>query len=315
MNTGSTTLAKCFATGCLLFGTLSALAQQPTIITTTAGGGMAPNGVGVTTNELLFSQPYCDGVQPRGVYQAVQPFGGASPVLTATMTERFSLPAQSFTTCGNAAQQSAENYFAISPGLGGFPVNSVYATSPNSATTDAVLKDGAPFISSIADSAPGHAGITFDSVGTFGNALIVTTPTAIYGFNSAGTQIFNYTTALLSSTEFESASVAPNSNSACPGCLYITGDLPNGPGAIYVIHPGAPNGTVPTLIATLPGTAPSEPEGIQFITPAVCSLNGTNYSYFVSGYSTVIDDGHSTSGALLAYTQAQIQVQRLPARL
>lgn len=296
------TFAKCFAASVVLLGSIATLAQQPTLITTTAPGGMAPNGIGVTTSELLFSQPYCDGVQPRGVYQATNFVSGGAGVLDATMTELFSLPVQS----GCSATQGAENYFVISPGLGGFTLNAVYATSPGSSTTDNVYVNGSLFISGILDDAPGHAGITFDSIGSFSNALIVTTPNAVYGFNSSGTQIFTYPTP--NNGEFESATVAPLTNSACPGCLYVTGDESGAPGVIYTVAPGTASGTVPTLLATLPGSAPSEPEGIQFITPTSCTLTGTDFSYFVSGYASggQIESGAATNGALLAYTNTQI---------
>jgi hypothetical protein len=46
------------------------------------------------------------------------------------------------------------------------------------------------------------------------------------------------------------------------------------------------------------------------VTPQVCTLSGTNFSYFVSGYAAgaQIFNSASTSGALLGYSQAQIAV-------
>jgi hypothetical protein len=298
------TFAKCFAAGSLLLGTLSALAQQPTFIT--APGGIAPNGIGATTSELLFSQPYCDfpaiPSQPRGVYSATNFVAGLPGQLNATATKLFSLPTQA----GCSATQGAENYFAISSGLGGFTLNSVYATTPGLIGMDDVYKDGVLFIPNIHDNAPGHAGITFDTVGTFKNALIVTTGMAITGYSSTGALLFTFP-APVAQSAFESATVAPLSNTACPGCLYITSDtIPaTSNGSIYTVPANAADGTHPTFVTSVPGL---EPEGIQFVPAQPCTLTGTNFSYFVSGYSSggQQSSGYSNTGALLAYTNAQL---------
>ncbi|HEX9198443.1 MAG TPA: hypothetical protein VF865_02715 [Acidobacteriaceae bacterium] len=316
MKTGLTTLAKFFATGSLLIGTFSALAQ-PTVISPTvasAPNGIAPNGIGATTSELLFSEPFCGvtGIaQPRGVY-SVTNFIGADPSLTATVTETafhityyadFLPPPQ----CDGGL--GAENYFIISPGSGGFPAGWVYATNPIDAGHDQVLvSNGGPaatFVASIVDTAPGHAGITFDTVGTFGFALIVTTPSAVYGFNSGGGLAFTYPVTA-SGVLLESATVAPLSNTACPGCLYVTSVNGSNTGSIYTIAPGTPSGTaLGAPIASVPG---AEPEGILFVPAQSCTLTGTNLSYFVSGYAIdgQIDVSPSTHGALLGFTQAQL---------
>jgi hypothetical protein len=294
------TLAKCFVISSLLMGTLSASAQQqPTIIlptTASAPNGIAPNGIGVTTTELLFSEPFSQTTgQDRGVY-GMTALTGSGLLMNGIVTETIPIPEHG----------QAENYFAISSGLAGFHAGSVYATNPTSAggTTDGVLKDGMVFIPSIPDSIAGHAGITFDTVGTFANALIVTTPNAVFGFDSTGMQLFTYPSPDPSKL-FESATVAPLSNTACPGCLYITSDDVLGAGDIYTIAPNTPNGTLPKFVVSVPG---SEPEGIQFITPQACTLAGTNLAYFVSAYASGSqeDKAPSTSGALLGYSPAQL---------
>jgi hypothetical protein len=281
-------------------GTVSAQ-TQPTIIqptTASAPNGIAPIGIGATTSELLFSQPYGTGApQSRGIYSATNltPNGA---VLNATVAETITLP-----TTANA-----ESYFVISPGFAGFTAGAVFSTNPSSVTTDAVFKNGALFINGIPDGRPGSAGITFDTVGTFANALIVTTPSGIFGFNSGGALLFAYP----SPTGFllEGATVAPLTNSACPGCLYLTSESIAGGGSgpngnIYVINPNTPSGTAPTLVATTPGI---EPEGILFVTPRLCTLSGTNFAYFVSAYAAGDQTftNAPTNGALLAYSQAQI---------
>jgi len=291
-----------------MMGTFSALAQvgpQPTVILPTPASapvGIAPIGIGATSTQLLFSSPYCETPgQPRGVYTVTGLAPGVPPILIGTVTETFSIP--ELGGCGGV-----ENYFAISPGLGGFPVNSVYATNPTfaGANTDVVLKDGVPFITGITDSNSGHAGITFDTVGTFANALIVTTPDAVNGFDSTGALIFSYPSPAPLLAFLESATVAPLSNTACPGCIYITSNVPFIGGAIFTVAPGTPTGSKPTLVAATPGVG--EPEGIQFVTPQACTFADTGLAYFVSGFTSGanVGGGRSTNGVLLGYSAAQI---------
>jgi len=275
----SARLARCWATMAVLIGAAGA----QTIIQPTAP--IAPNGVVVTTSEAWFSQPYGIGApQPRGIY-SVTDIAGSGSLLSATVTKAFTLPTSTY----------AVNQLALSPGFGGFAAGAIFATSPSSATTDAVYKNGALFMDGIPDIRPGNAGITFDAVGTFGYAMIVTTPSSVFGFNSAGTLLFAYPAP--SDFFLESARVAPMTNSACPGCLYLTSES--------VVKPNTPSGSSPTFVVTTPGIKPAN---IVFITPELCTLNGTDLSYFVAAYAAgiQIDNPSSTSGALLAYSQAEV---------
>jgi hypothetical protein len=304
MKSAMLTLVKCLSACSLMLGTFSAQAQQPTVILPTsasAPNGIAAIGIGVTATELLFSSPYCQtAMQPRGVFSVTALATGAPGTLNATLGP---------TPIPIPEDGCAENYFAISSGLGGFPANSVYATDPTSSSggTDTVFKDGTSFIMGVTDTAAGHAGITFDTIGTFSNALIVTTPNAVFGFDSTGAQLFKYPIPVTVTNDyFESATVAPFSNTACPGCLYITSAIPNGGGSLYTVAPNTMTGVPPTFLVSVP--AAGEPEGIQFITPTVCTLAGTNLAYFVSAFASggQIDQPSSTSGALLGYSAAQI---------
>ena len=277
------------------------IAAQPTIISPNTSS-IAPLGVGATTSELLFTQPFCENpVQSRGVY-SVTNFVGTGLTRTATMSE--TIPLVETHSC-------AENYFMISTGSGGFTPGAVYSTgwNPNNQSA-AIFKNGSLFIPTL-NGTLGLAGITFDTVGTFNMALIATTNLVAAGYNAAGTELFSYPAP--SGFFFESATVAPITYGPCPGCLVLTAESiaatnrdPNAPnGAIYVVKPGTPSGTAPTLVATTPGL---EPESALFVSPQLCTLNGTNFSYFVSGFAT----GNQkftptpTNGALLAYTNTQI---------
>ncbi len=297
MKTGRTVLSS-LACCALLVGTLAA---QPTIITPTsasAPNGIAPNGIGVTPNELLFSQPYCSGEQARGIYPATALTPG-SPSWTATIGSVSPIP-------DNAC---AENYFFISPGLGTFPAGSVYSTNPIDGSHDQVLKDGVVFVASVPDANPGHAGITFDQVGTFGYDLIVTTPSGITFYNSAGVLQSAMSIAPPSGGPLlETATVAPALSPGCGGCLYVTSTNPGNNGQIYTAKPGD---TMLTLVATAPGASgtEAEPEGILFVPPLACTLTNTGLAYFVSAYASdgQIDNPFSTSGALLGYTPLQLK--------
>src|SRR5579872_1124970 len=78
---------------------------SPAIIPVPSAGnnGAAPNGIAVTPSGLFFTQPYCAGQQSRGVYQA--------NIASGTSTQLYTLPDMG--AC-------AENYLAVSTGLGGF---------------------------------------------------------------------------------------------------------------------------------------------------------------------------------------------------
>ena len=137
-----------------------ALADTPPAVisaTSTGNTGAGLNGIAATTTELLITQPYCAGNQARGIY--LENLGAGTSTLTTPLPERG--------VC-------SENYLAISPGLGGFTAGDTYATGASTNTNnEAVYKNGALFIDNIPASFH-HAGITFDSSGTFGFDLIVT---------------------------------------------------------------------------------------------------------------------------------------------
>jgi hypothetical protein len=254
----------------------------------------------VTPTELLFTQPYAVGFQSRGIYTENLAAGTASLLYSIPET---GLP--------------AENYLAISPGLGGFTAGDTFVTGVSTTNNafDEVFKNGStPFINPIPNS-QNHAGITFDSVGTFGYDLIVTPAGSVSGYDSTGTLKFTYPAS--ANYGLEGATMAPLTYGPCPGCLFVTAALtsnignpnPVGNGAIYYVLPGTPSGSAMTLWSMTPGLV--EPEGLVFVGNNLsCSLvgpNGTAFSYFVSGYATGNQkESTSTNGAILAYTPAQL---------
>src|ERR1035441_5403464 len=178
---------------------------------------------------------------------------------------------------------------AIATAAGGFTAGDTFSTG-TSTTTSAnteVFKNGAtPFVDGLTGSNQ-HAGIVFDTVGTFGNNLIVTLEGSVQGYDSGGNPTFTYTAP--SGFLLEGATVAPHTYALCPGCLFIT--AVNGPatsGAIYVVTPGQANNTPITHWSTYPG---AEPEGLVFVGNNLsCTLTGpggVGYDYLRSEESRV----------------------------
>ena len=297
-------MLACVATG----AAIAAAQTSPTIISATSAGnnGAGPNGIAATTSELLFTQPFCPGQQTRGIYQ--------ENLAAGTSTLLFPMPVTG--PCVGAGTQGAENYLAISLGLGGFTAGDTFVTgvSTTNSTNDEVFKNGSTkFIDSIPGS-KNHTGITFDTAGTFGFNLIVTAQGSVTGYDSTGTATFTFPAP--ANDILEGATVAPLTYVPCPGCLFVTAvtatDVdgePVGNGAILFVLPGTPSGAAMNLFSSTPG---AEPEGLVFVGNNLsCTLagpKGVAYSYFVSGYATAADedDLQSTTGAILAFTPGQL---------
>jgi hypothetical protein len=298
-------------TFCMLFcattlaATLAVAAGiPPTVISPTStpyplARGIAPNWLGVIPTGIFFTQPFLDGLQPRGVYS----------ITTAGVVSLV----QSIPT---VAGITAENGIAIAPGIGsGFTAGDVFGSgvSTTNSANDAVYKGGSLFIDGISASVSRHqTAIAFDRVGTFSGALIVTADTTVSLYNSAGTLLTHYT----GPTGFvlQASTVAPLSYAACPGCIFVTAmpsgniDSPSvsGNGEILTVAPSAANGSAAVLFAITTGIP--TPESIEFVTPNSLSCSVGGFSFFASGYATdnQLNNALSTSGAILAWTPAQL---------
>jgi hypothetical protein len=299
---------------------LAADPNPPTVISPTStpyalANGIAPNGIVASSSAgVLFGQPFTDGKQPRGVYSITIPGGAVSSLST--------LPAV-------APPLTAENSVAIvpSPAGSGFTPGNKYATSdsPTNSANDAVfnISSGSPvlFIDGIAvppvsdnANAQHQIDISFDAVGTFQGALIVTADDTISLYNSTPTLIASYKGP--HNFVLQGSVVAPLSYAACPGCIFVTamptGDVdnptPTGNGEILTVSPGALSGSAAVLFATTTGIP--KPESIQFVTPASQSCTIGDFTYFASGYATggQINTPLPTNGAILAWTPAQLSL-------
>lgn len=288
-----------FIGACASIATVAAMvaAAQTIIYPTSAGNfGAAPIGIAATTSSLLFTEPFCPGQQTRGIYSVSVPSGASTLV----------------TPIPQGAAACTENYLVIAPGGNGFTAGDTYTTaaSPTTAGQEAVYKNGVLFIDHIP--APmQHAGITFDTVGTFGGDLIVTGQGVVMLYNAAGVLQATYNAP--ANLTLEGATVAPLSYAACSGCLFITAELtsnvdnpnPTGVGQILVIRPNTPSGTTATFFSNTQGP---EPEGLVFVTNNSLACTNQGFDYFVSGYATgsQINNNTATNGAILAYTPAQL---------
>ena len=285
--------------------------NPPAIINPTAASapnGIAPNGIDVTLGGIFFTEPFADqGVkQDRGIY---------SITTAGVVTKLAAVPG--LATLGIAG--SAENALAIAPGLAGsgFTAGLKFATgnSINDSTKDAVYMygSGSLFVDGIPATVSKHnSGLGFDTVGTFGGALIVTADNTITLYNASGTKIAGYTGP--GGFVLQASTVAPVTYSACPGCLFTTafpaGNIdsfpPLGNGKILTVAPGTPDGAAASeFIAATPF---AEPESIHFVTEQALSCNIGGFSYFASAYATgnQMNTLESTSGAVLAWTPAQL---------
>ena len=162
-----------------------------------------------------------------------------------------------------------------------------------------------------------QTGVSFDEVGTFGGALLISADTMLFGYSSSGTVLFTYTlpAAFSSTYVLQGATVAPLTYTACAGCLFVTAmpssninAVPAGNGEIFVVQPGtASPGTLTPFLTT---TGIPEPESIQFVTnnALACTIGTGGFSYFVSGTATDNQFGNpfSTTGAILAWTSTQL---------
>lgn len=284
---------------------------SPTVFAATSAGntGAAPNGIAASRTELLFTQPYFGAT--AGVGGAAQTRGVYSENLTlGTATFMTGLPTNGVT---------AENGVAIATGASGFTAGDVFATAASStAGLDDIYKNGVLFISGVPAAVSAHQTfVGFDSVGTFGGVLLVSADTAVRGYSSSGTLLFTYPLPAPFNTTYvlQDAEVAPLTYSACPGCLYVTSmpkgninnPVPGGNGEILRVSPGAPSGTPLTPVVATPFP---EPESLHFVTAnsLSCTLGpAPGYVYFASGYSTTLNQPVSSSGAILAWTQSDLQ--------
>ena len=296
--------------------------NPPAVISPTSASaptGIAPNGIAASGSRVFFTQPFTDGSmsQPRGAYTITVPGGAVSTVST--------IPA------GNPPPlMGVESSITVvsSPAGSGFTPGDIYTTGVSNSgacgagTFDAVYKNGSstPFIDCLVSTNSKHQiDVRFDTVGSFNGAMIVTDDSNIALYNSTTTMLASYTGpsgfVLQASAVAPLSYVTPGMNGACPGCIFVTampaGNIDNAApvccGEILTVSPGAANLSAAVLFATTTGLP--EPESINFVTPESLSCTVGGFTLFASGYATgsQINSPLSTSGAILAWTPAQLK--------
>jgi Tol biopolymer transport system component len=165
---------------------------------------------------------------------------------------------------GNA---SLERYIALSPGTNGWPANLIYVTV--GANIYQITPDGSSvtLFKNIPSLPNGEASITFDTVGTFGNKMLISDRRGpIWSVTPAGvaTQIGDFL------RQIEGIQVAPMSWGPYGGQLIGGYEFGND---IYAMNSSG----VTTLVESW-----DTPEGAVFVPPTVCNLTGTTGAYFVS---------------------------------
>ncbi len=189
----------CQFTSAAILAVATASAQTVIPLTSAGNTGAAPNGIAANSTELLYTQPYCSGNQTRGIYKMNLPLGSGTPYDSTLLN---TLP---------ETGACSENYLAVSTGLDGFTAGSTYATgsSTTNSANEAVYRNGSLFIDNLPASAH-HAGVTFDTTGTFVFNLIVTLETSVRVYNSAGALVASYPVpTTLGPYVLEGATVAP----------------------------------------------------------------------------------------------------------
>jgi Tol biopolymer transport system component len=205
-----------------------------------------PTGVAVTSTRVLVAQFNSDKVQ--------QLDSNGVPSNFATLP-----------TTG----LSVERYIAISPGLAGFPKDDAYVTVGQNVYQ--ITPDGltVTLCVNIPSMPNGETGITFDTVGTFQNQMILTDRTGpVWAVDSCDSSHAHEIGDV--GQQIEGPLVAPLSFVPYGGQLLLGNEFLNN---VYAMDS---SGNVSTVI-----TAES-PEGLVLIPPAVCNMGTSGGAYFVA---------------------------------
>lgn len=273
------------------------LASSPPYSATPFAPVSSPIGVAATTTQVLVTSGYfpnafgqggetIDSLASSGTYTSV----GTVPAATAAAD-----CAAFYSALGS---DNVEAYLAVSPGLGGFAAGNLYVTdgpciwqyTPNSSGgfNSPTLFTTVPQIASQqpSDNPELAVGITFDTVGTYGYDMILTSVDgSIYTVNSSGgvtqlTQPGSLTNAPLG-TYIEGPAVAPLSFMPYGGDLIVASET--SPGTVYAYNPsslsGAMAGTEFVPIASVPSA-----ENVQVVPASVCSFGSSGDAWFSATY-------------------------------
>jgi hypothetical protein len=209
----------------------------------------APIGVAAAQAQLIVSE-YCTGVLDK-----IDDLGNVSFFA--------SIPGYPVGTC-------IEMYLAISPGLGTWTANDIYATQGGQVWK--ISPDGStvlPFATIPACGAT-HTGITFDHVGTFGFDMIVTCNNgSVYRVDSAGTPTFVASTG----TFLEGPAIPSVTFGPLGGQIWAADE---NSGTVWAISNGG---------SVTPALSYASPESVHVIPQNPCSFGNSDGALFSAMYA------------------------------
>jgi Tol biopolymer transport system component len=163
---------------------------------------------------------------------------------------------------------SIERYIAISPGNGGFPKDYVYVTvGPNiyEITPDGLTVTLCENIPSLPN---GETGVTFDTVGTFQNRMILTDRRGpVYALDACGGTVSSLGDV---GAQIEGPLVAPLSFGVFGGQILMGNEFQD---KVFAL---SNNGVVSTVTTT------ESPEGLIQIPATVCNMGTSGGAYFIA---------------------------------
>lgn len=292
----ATMTAVCLTSAVLVAIGASSAADGTTSISAADVANIAgPLGVAAVGNTLYVSNPY---FSPQGAGQfPVAQSVNVTDVATGSVTASYPIPSMlSSAFCQTnscPADYYVEPYLAVSSGAGGFAAGEVFITQgPNIYemapgggqislfTTVPGLFTAVP----LSDGFPEYAsGITFDTVGSFGDDMIVTsTNGSVYQVTSTGTASLVGNVG----TTIEGPAVAP------PAFVEYAGDVLVGAEDANEVLAVSPAGV------TSPVAPVAWAEGVQVVPSTLCGAagpDGTDYTWFGSAFGNNLVNGIPTA--------------------
>jgi hypothetical protein len=249
MATGAVALFLCVTGGAAASHLMGIEAGSPSPASSSVFASVpAPIGVAASPTQLVVSE-YC-----TGNLDTIDDLG--------TVSFFAAIPGYPVGTC-------IEMYLSISPGLGTWAPNDIYATQGGQVWK--IAPDGSsvtPF-ATIASCGVSHSGITFDHVGTFGFDMIVTCNNGnVYRVDSAGTPTFVASTG----TFLEGPDIPPAAFGPLGGQVWAADE---NSGTVWAISNGG---------AVTPAVTYSSPESVHVIPPNPCSFGNSNGALFSAMY-------------------------------
>jgi hypothetical protein len=215
-----------------------------------------PIGVAVDTARLLYTQ-------------YVVTSSGDPAIFSVSDTGVVSVFAPSFPSGAG----SIEKYIDISPGLGAWASKAHYVYVTQGSEIYEITPDGAQ-VSLFATLPPGtvtHAGITFDSEGTFNNDMIVTDPGGnVFRVDSGGSVTL---VAPVGESPIEGPSVAPVGFGPHGGEVWVAAEAA---GAVFAVRN---DGTVSAITREIPGA-----ENVRVVPADLAEFGTSGGAYFAADY-------------------------------